>query len=503
VLCKALLYIYGPLLSLTPRGLQAAAVMTRRGRYSQLTALDLTQATGVVTDKTMKLLFKALPHLQRLRLPVTRQLTARGLGPLQPLLPSLTALDISCPTPPPDSCILDAILQLTQLRELTLPTSAAALLTTEGRLAKLGACTQLSSVTFSDHVGQSGNGNLTSTSMACFVSCAERLPALVSLKLDERCLRVQQPEIVQQLQGLTALTKLHMGTIAQGWEEGVTFLHAIGGMASLRSLQLRLSQCQWAPTERGWLASLSLLTSLNIRFESTSVVNPQQHFDAVLSAVPYLPLLRSFQLSGSRLCYLAAPRVCSGPFACLAAASETLEVLQLNYMHLPYSFMDVIQQLTHLTSLGVCSYNCAERILAGLKEFTSLRKLDLCDWTSDNCAEVAGPITALKRLHTLRLDGNFFDRANLTQLCASLPQLHVLAFSSSRKIGSGLSALTRLTNLEVVDLSFARELVGTLARHLKAPPSLRRCLLSGVGDERRQQRVRRLLGPSAEVVFHD
>jgi hypothetical protein len=305
----------------------------------------------------MKLLFKALSRLQRL--------TAPGLAPMQPQLPSLTALDVSCPTLLPDSCILDDIIELTQLQELTLPTSAAALLATEEQLTKFGMCSQLSSLTFADHVGQFGNNYPISTSMACFVSCAEHLPALVS--------RVQQPEIVQQLQGLTALTKLHMGTIADGWEDGGIIMRAIGGMASLQSLQLCMRLHRWNPTEHGWLASQSLLTSVSVCVQGA----PAVHFERVLSAVPQLSLLRSFQQSGSR--FDCGPSLSSGPLGCLASASGTLELMQLNFMHLPANFMEVIQQLTHLSSLGIrgCRCRCTKGSFSG---FSGLKAWTNAPW---------------------------------------------------------------------------------------------------------------------------
>jgi hypothetical protein len=500
VLCKALLYIYGPLLSLTPRGLQASTLITRRGRYSQLTALDLTQARNLVTDKTMKLLFKALPHLQRLCIPLTHKFTAPGLSPLQALLPSLTALEISCPTLPPDSCILDAILQLTQLRELTLPPSAAALLATEDQLTKLGMCIQLSSLTFSDHVGRFDDGIIKirplHMSMACLVSFVERLPALVALKVDKKYLRVQQPETVQQLQGLTALTKLHIDTIAQGCENGGILMRAIGGIASLQSLQLRMQLHIRNPAERGWLGHLSLLTSLDIGFENVEALQ----FDDVLSELPQLPLLRSFQLSGSRFNRWLPPSS-SGPFACLAHANETLELLKLNYLQLPGSFMEVIQQLTHLTALGIRGCRCGPGScdFSGLSALSSLRKLELRSWNAGRCTVAPDAIEGLGQLHTLRLSGFLLGSPYFTRLCAALPQLRVLDITSSADISSGVSELSRLTNLEVVAL-WSREPVCTLTRHLKAPPSLRRCILH-LCDERQKLEARELLGRSVEVVF--
>jgi hypothetical protein len=103
-------------------------------------------------------------------------------------------------------------------------------------------------------------------------------------------------------------------------------------------------------------------------------------------------------------------------------------------------------------------------------------------------------------LHTLRLNGDFVDRHYLTRLCTALPQLRVLNIPDSRFICSGVSELSRLSNLEAVDLSYTVGM-GTLTAHLKAPPSLRRCILRHVSDERQQQMVTQLLGPSVEVVI--
>jgi hypothetical protein len=516
-LCKALAHLYGPLLSLTPRDVSRIqdllSTLTRQGRHKQLKALDLSHVAELVTDNSLKLICSALPHLERLHLPLTCKLTAPALAALQALpTPSpLTSLRISPQLPYAttaavlrESGILDSILQLTQLRELALPTFAAVLLAAEDeQLVKLGACSQLTQLSFLDPHCRNDPSDNEITDAGCIVSCAERLPALVSLATDMRYMHVETADSLTRLQGLTSLTELHIGTVLAAWTHSEV-MHAIGAMANLRSLQVRFLHGGWDPAESGWLTRLSLLTSLRVGFEATRSSAPGS-IGEVLSAVARLPALRCLQVVTDLLQPAQGP---SGEaFAGLVPAKGLLEELHLSCVELPRSCMEVIPQLTRLTALGF--HGCGGAASRGglwmaasaLTALTNLRVLMARD-LAGGCTVALGAIEGLKQLHTLQLNGDLLNRTYLTRLCAALPQLRVLDVSSSANIGSGVSALSRLTNLEVVDMSATVE-VGVLVRHLRAPPSLRRFLYKAPTDQEHRQRIRDLLGPRVRVVFDD
>jgi Leucine-rich repeat (LRR) protein len=525
-LCKALAHLYGPLLSLTPRNVtriqDLLSTLTRQGRHKQLKALDLSHVTNLVTDNSLKLICRALPHLERLHLPLTCKLTTPALAALQPLLPSspLTALQISSQLPYAATAAvlqvsLDMILQLTRLRELALPACAAVLLAAEDEaLVKLGACSQLTQLSFSDPHCRNDAQDSETISAALIARCAECLPALASLKVGKRFLFVETADPLTKLRGLTALTELHVATVWTTWPHNEA-LHAIGAMANLRTLQLRLLHLGWDPAESGWLTRLSLLTSLDVCFETTG--DGPGCFDEVLSAVPHLPALRRFHMSSNLLQEMQQPS--DEAFASLASASGVLEQLHLSALELPRSCMEVIRQLTRLTALRIrgCdwwgtrgSFWTASSALAAL---TSLRVLEVRDLTvgkvldgpddcTHDCTVAPRAIEGLKQLRTLRLNGELLNRPYITRLCAALPQLCVLDVSGSANIGSGVSALSKLTNLEEVDLSATVE-VGELVRHLKPPTSLRRFLYKAPLEQEHEQHIRALLGPRVRVVFDE
>jgi hypothetical protein len=509
LLCKRLANLYGSLPSLTPRGLKSGedllSALPRLCRHRELTTLDLTQAPDLVTDSNLGVICKALPHIQQLHLPVTTLEVARRLAAQPTLLPSLTALHVFGPSALPFSPwrsfdvdrFMDLLAPLSQLRELTLPASTAYHVSKHAKhMPKLTACSRL---TFSDHPNDDVNVCLYTEYM---VICAQHLPALVSLVIDVRGWLHSTPRALQQLQGLTMLTDLEVGTIRPRFSHAPTM---IGTITGLQSLRLRLLSESWAPAEDSCLARLSLLTSLHVALEPFWLIYQAHedlyHGDRLLAAVPHLPpSLQDLQLtisSCSEKYVGAAPS--SGLFAGLASASSVLQLLELKYLTLPGNFMEVIQQLTRLTTLGIHDCDCtAGGSFAGLTALTSLRKLALCDMeggSTEGCSSIEG----MKQLHTLQLNGSFMDGPYLASLCAASPQLQVLDISGSHCIASGLSALALLTALEVVDLSDTVE-VHQLERCLRAPPSLRRCHLSFL-QPWEQQRAAALLGPLVEVVF--
>jgi hypothetical protein len=151
LLCMATADLYGPLPSLTPRGMRTIqrleSTLKRLCRRKELRSLDLTQAPDLVSDNNLQLIFSALPHLQQLHLPLTSQVSAAGLAALQPLLSSLTALHIH-PTWQFDWTRTDQslrvahqlthLMSLAQLRELTLPASTASIVRSRCRLPAPG-----------------------------------------------------------------------------------------------------------------------------------------------------------------------------------------------------------------------------------------------------------------------------------------------------------------------------------------------------------------------------
>jgi hypothetical protein len=327
----------------------------------------------------------------------------------------------------------------------------------------------------------------------CSVICAACVPTLAALVIDAWGCGTR-PSHLQPLQRLTALTELQVGTICDPFRAA----SMIGGITSLQSLRLCFTRAAW---DLSWLTRLPRLTSLHAilapELQSDPFVIARIGMDKVVSAVRHLPpSLRAFELTVNTGCRW--PRIwgvlSSGAFAGLASASGLLQRLELGYMELPGNFMEVIQQLTRLTTLVISDCNGCSNF-SGLTTLSGLNKLEL--WDTGKVG--SGTIGSLKQLHTLRLSGHFLDGPYLGRLCAALPQLRVLDISSSYKIGPGVSALGLLTALEVVDLSDTVR-VGVLERCLRVPPSLRRCHLM-YPQPGAQQRAAATLGPNVEVVF--
>jgi hypothetical protein len=275
-------------------------------------------------------------------------------------------------------------------------------------------------------------------------------------------------------------------------------LQVLGGMTNLRSLQACLVHTGGAQVEHGWVTRLSLLTSLDFSMDGTTG-DDSAVFDELVSSVPHLPALRELRL-GKRVTRQVRG-LADAPFARLVDAAGALEVLHLTLLQLPGGCVDAIRQLTRLTSLSIRTCECAARGFAGLAALTRLRRLELLDVQSD-CGVGCNALVGLKQLTMLRLNGAFVTRRYVARLCGELPRLERLDVSGSRNVGSGLSALERLTNLEVVDLSNTVG-VGQLAASLRVPPSLRLCLLRGLAVTLEEQhRVEQLLGPRVEVRFN-
>jgi hypothetical protein len=100
----------------------------------------------------------------------------------------------------------------------------------------------------------------------------------------------------------------------------------------------------------------------------------------------------------------------------------------------------------------------------------------------------------------------FVNTPYLKQLCMSMPQLTALNLSNScDKIGAGLSALQHLTNLEVLALRGEQPFCTVLAdlKHVRAPPSLRRCYLGEYWEPRSQAAARAYLGSHVVIVCTD
>jgi hypothetical protein len=159
----------------------------------------------------------------------------------------------------------------------------------------------------------------------------------------------------------------------------------------------------------------------------------------------------------------------------MTTAASQLQDLELINVNLPPAAMDILQRLTGLTSLLLHNYDPHTIPPAYVAPFPALRKLDL------HAAGSCESICALTQLRTLLLSAMRVDAADMTSLCSALPDLRSLDISSNHTaIGAGLSSLALLPMLEVVCVEGV-DRVGALAKHFRAPRSLRRCVLGGVG----------------------
>jgi hypothetical protein len=481
--CKGLAHAYGPPRSPVPSKVPdfGALVAALRKHGGYLRVLDLSRVYAGVVQGTshVRALCDALPHLQELRLP--RGLTAThaevaaaatGLTSLTSLVsPSRGGAREATDTEPSqqqlsssDSSCMDIIMQLPQIRDLTMPltpgvipaSNTTTIDTSAIQLTRLCLRAWLARGEECDHVALSDLARL-----------ARQLPSLVVLELDalEGFVELHGAAHDSQLQGLHKLTALQLAGFmpAEAAPTG-QLLNQLRSLAGLRRLHLHILRTGWTSAQRGWLTRMSLLTSLDVCFESEDdgELCAWGAFDDVASAVAHLPALRSLRIADgpyddhdTELDAITAPA-----FKLLASAKSRLILLHLEHCALPATAMDTISTLTSLTSLKLL--DCAPLLHCnGMGGLTSLRELIFS--SRSEMVPAIEQITCLTNVEVLVLRDGGLDSSYFTQLCHSLPQLRVLdigrnnsmEYSTGCGVGEGVAELSRLTNLEVVDLSGA------------------------------------------------
>jgi hypothetical protein len=187
----------------------------------------------------------------------------------------------------------------------------------------------------------------------------------------------------------------------------------------------------------------------------------------------------------------------------IAASCSALRLLHLGGLTLPANMPQALSQLTGLTCLRLRSLYKRVPSLSALTALTNLKELCFAlggfrSGLADSvlpCRLLAG----LRSLDTLALSHcSFVDGPYTEQLCASVPQLTSLDLSCNGDVGTGLSALRRLTNLQVLGLE------GVAAhdvQHMRVPASLQRCYLGWGRWPEERVAAKGLLGRGVEAVF--
>jgi hypothetical protein len=505
-LCRALLHLHDHIPHLTPRGVETAdellaALARPDDHHKHLASLNLIYVGDILTDDVLLALCTSLPNLCTLHLPACdSKLTVAGVAAATAHLPGLTALDVpdlsdvpwSYEAPSTDSdddinegdtiptwVVNDSAHHLQRLR---LPSALHVTSATA-----LSRCTGLSALIFR------GDGDIDIPPVAALVA---QLPALVVLELEGNFRHTGS------LQSLTRLTALQLwGQV--GEREGDRLLTQLAALTNLRSLSL----AAWWDDARqsihpGWATALTALTSLRVTFTASCEHDPYEAdylaLDDVALCVPHLPALRELHVSSlSDYCCAGLPR---GACARIASASSSLRLLHVEGLRLPASmFAQVLARLTGLTCLRLLRNRHAATPFDWLGALTALRELQytprgaLTDverrfYSEEHPLEFNTEIgsgvlpcpvlAALSNVHALTLAGcPFVDAPYLEHLCAAMPQLRTLDLADTINIGAGLSALQRLTNLEVLDLEVRADTPEALLGHVRAPSSLRRCYL--------------------------
>jgi hypothetical protein len=505
-LCRLLRELYGPLARLTPRGLETEdellSALAGSDRHTQLTSLDLGNLHFMITTDALTALCKALPNLTTLRLTHEermhrggRELTAAAVAAATSCLSRLTALhvpfvaDAAADIPPewPDK-------GCGRLQELTLPRDFPA-----PSLARLSHLTGLTRLGFAERYP--------AIDVAHVASLVAQLPALVALELGGELDPVAP---VQRLTQLTALT-LDGSVLEEATQTGELLRH-VGALTNLCRLELRL---WWHEGDAGAPGWLTRLTRLRVDFAilegdpeevNGGVPDGFLAFADVASSVPNLPALRELRIARmGPECYMLPAAAC----ASIASCSSSLESLSLDRLRLPASMLEgVIPQLTGLTHLGIDLLTTdaapSAESFTRWPVLTNLRELRCTAGTAAGDMVPCQLLAGLPHLDTLSL-GVAFTKLNgpyVEHLCHSMPRLTSLDLSRNSTVGTGLSALRHLTNLEVLSLGRAPCIEGDL-EHVQAPPSLRRCYLGGYWDPEQQTKARAVLGRQVDVVFPD
>jgi hypothetical protein len=307
-----------------------------------------------------------------------------------------------------------------------------------------------------------------------------------------------------------------------------------------------------------WLAHLTLLTSIDIRYYVPAFPDPHafsllhaqqdpdpwhlhdapsanggaptpvaiQHpddspfclraLDEVVQAVPHMRALHNLRIAGEyppeqllRLFFTQAS------FQKLASARRTLRSLHLGHAHWNSHAMATISMLRGLTSLTLdrC-LDLGEYSYWGLASLAELRALRYQPKAPGH--ELPRELVAgLTNLEALALRDGCVDAGYLAALGASLQRLTALDVSCepgwleqklagnaggcAGGLGLAVTALWKLARLEVVDLAFAVE--GADLGRIQAPPSLRRCYLGGGVAAEGRQEARAVLGRHVDVRF--
>jgi hypothetical protein len=522
-LCRAFLHLYGPLRRLTPRAVESPAdllsALTANGRHARLTSLDLSHVINVLSIDTLQALCAALPALQTLRLPSSRRagapsgfsLSLSSVAAATARLPALAALHApflagAKSLPPPAAQPAQG---WARLQSLTLPIAFTA-----SSAAALAHCTALCRLRFE------GRGHV---DVAHVAPLAAQLPALAALELDG----LGRIDGSAHLGGLTRLTALLLaGAVAEAGSSTGQLLHRVGALTRLRSLHLQLWwNGDWQTAQPGWLTALALLTSLRVDYDPLTgaggvgdgAAQLGRAFDEVASSVPRLPALRELHMSdnagvGAEHVSDAGSWLSAAAAARIASASGSLRLLHLGWLSLPAAmFTEVLPRLTGLTCLRLDSLYCGSMEFGWMSALTDLRELRYVPNSRHNGAGCTLPcelLAGLSNVDTLTLSRcPFVDEPYLARLCASMPQLRNLDLGYNSNMSGGLSALRRLTNLEVLGLE--PEFSGSLLQQLfelsiTTPLSLRRCYLgpqsfwSAGGPV---EVARAVLGSHVEAVF--
>jgi hypothetical protein len=417
-------------------------------------------------------------------------------------LPSLEALHVpflsgmdAYPLPAwPNAC--------PQLRELTLPRA----------LVVAPSSTALCCSTGLSRLCIHGRGPI---DLARIASLVAQLPALVALEQGT----YGGFEGAAELRSLTQLTALKLaGAMLKDGEPNGPLLHAIAALTGLKSLDLGVCfDFGWDPAQPSWLRRLTGLTSLRVAFDTNEDEGLLHHetagvFDEVAASVPDLPALCELHIADA-----TGTRTEMWPHACvhIGAASSSLRRLTLAGLSLATSmFTEVIPQLTGLTCLCLNAVYHCRMSFDWLAALTNLRELayvessehllgeggnseDALDDGSLPCQLLSG----LSSVVTLTLANcSFVDGPYLEELCECMPQLRSLDLRHT-SVAGGLSALQRLTNLEVLGLEM-QTCRAELLEQLRAPLNLRRCYLGeGWWNEKQRPAAVALLGTHVEVVF--
>jgi hypothetical protein len=237
-------------------------------------------------------------------------------------------------------------------------------------------------------------------------------------------------------------------------------------------------------------------------------------FNDTASSVPLLPALRELHIDCDGAERLPAA-ACSG----IASAGSRLVHLHLGGLSVRAApLLEALVQLTGLTCLSLASLITPHAMSFGwLTALTVLRQLRYVRRSDDSATGGTLPCRLLARLSSIDALAlsrcSFLNDPYLEEACLSMLRLRSLDLSGNAQLRAGLSALQRLTDLEVLGLAGVVADPAALSEVVRVPCSLRRChlgyrylynLAKGPGGHRpAEQRVATsaLLGGQVEAVF--